>query len=1386
MRFRFAQPRLLRQAFGAVSAILLASCSGGGCSNGCSGTTPLPGGFPKDKAVENAASVRISRPGLDFLEENLPTVVGAAVGGTGGKITFPIPATKVGPQSILGPIEMTANICEGGPAAGKCEAQVDVGKSTFLVDAVKPNAVAVKATIPLQLTDTPVKATFTGGVNITLHIGYGDGTCNKATPVVKPHALPVRVSIPFAEETLAPRNGYTKIDVDNAAIDLSQLDGDQVRICADCSGLGPAENLCNAALNASFVKDTIVDQLKKNLDSQVKSLLGEQLCTVPNPTCPIGSSPDASGKKCVFDANKNKCVPMLLGTDSHVNLGGLLAGISPGTAGALDFGLAAGGQMRPLPGAAAGSDGRTTNGITLSMIGGVIPQPPSKCVPLTEVAVPTGIPVPDEIAPTAAEAAGSPHLKIALAGRFLEYALGSVYNSGVLCLGISSEQVDMLKSSLLSILIPSIKTLTFERGDAAAAITTRPQAPPAVKLGAGTDADPLITLSLPKFAVDFYIWNMDRFVRAFTFQADLTIPVNLQTGKDPVKNPNGGIIPALGDIKVENASVTNTELLTDNPGIIAASLAGLIGGLSKQLLGGGIAPIDLASALAPVGLGLQIDGITKLNKDSDDFLGIFATMAKSAGAATAEARVTARLVSKTVHADKMQLETFDPSARPELVVDAASDLGAKAATEFSWWIDRGTHSAWTRDGHLVIRDDQLLLQGRHVLHVTARQVGLTATESTVPADLPFVIDAVAPFVRVDKQGTKAAIDAWDLVSAPEALVARYRLDGGEFSEFRPVAELAAVEVGAASTIDVEARDEEGNVRSISQDLVRGHADSTLGAVGSGCGCSTPGGAREGGGGWMAIGLGVAGLGLVMLRRRAARSAAMAGFQRVLGTSRAAGVAVSTIGIMAAASQGCSCGGNSDSGTGCGADCNSACAPGQGLGMPGAYTSVARAADGTLWVAGYNDALLDPVNALLYGDLVVGKFDGAKGRVDWQTVDGLPERADGTCAPGANDAWRRGETESGDNVGLWTSIQVSPSGHPMVSFYDATNRRLKFAVEDGGWHVSVLKELPDGDAGRYSKMLIVDGKPVIAYLEYDSYTDKTRSKVVVARATKELPREAADFTFVDAAVVEDNPCMADACAPGSVCVKSSGTCTAPATGCEPACAAGQGCVEVDGKATCSALMGGLTSYPNVFGAYISLAHGPTGLGITAYDRVRGNLIALAESGDGFRQTLLDGETGDRAKNTVVDTGDVGIASSLFIDDGNVWHVSYVNGFDESVRYITMQNGIVGTAEVVDDGTSVDGNPFADGKHVVGDDSVIRVESGVVTILYQDATVGVLRQATGTSTTTGHSWTLRAIPQEGKFAGYFPQFVPGEKSVTNFWRQTDPASATVTGDVSLLTP
>jgi len=845
----------------AALLLIVASCSGGGCSSGCStcGTTPLPGGFPKASTIPNAASVRVTRPGLDFVQENIGTLaekaLGASAGAKPGVVSFAIPPGSGNPK-----------VCSvAAPTPAQCNAELGLGQSKLRVNSLAPNRVKIDGLLPIRIRDLPVS--FTLGLTVKAYVVAADKTqvpgqnlC--AAGLRGSDTLPYKdfrlnVELPLITETRAPRDGYTKVDVDNAIIDIGITKND-VEVCDDtCGGLGICQGFFDTVKDLAF--NTLIDGVK----SQVKTALAGAFCTKPAPTvtpaCPTGSEPDnadlTKATKCVFTGTQ-ECVPSLLGIDGRMDLSKALISFSPGTQGGLDFVLASAGDMNPAPGAAGvpawtprkppvPAEDNNANGISLKMLGGAQPQPTAKCVTVVPNPPPQGIPVPkelegDKITPWPAATPG-PHLGFALAGRYLDHAATSAFNSGVLCLGISTEQVDQLQTGYLSILAPSIKLLAFEQNAAAAAITTRPGAPPKIKLGGGTDVktDPLLTISLPKFAVDFYVFSLDRFVRFFTYTADVTIPVNLQTGKDPKTNPNGGLLPVIGDLTLANASVTNADLLMDDPATVSGGVTGLLGGIIGQFLGGGLKPVDISTALASVGLGLDIPagGIRKLTSGSDDFLAIFANITKAAGTAHEEADTRASIVEKIVHADAMGL-TASRASFPTLRVRVEGI--ASKPTEHTWWVDEGTHSAWSKGSELVVDQDTMILQGKHVLHVSSRVVGDMASEDGTPAELPFVIDTLAPRVEAKRDGARVTVRAIDYVTAESSLVARRRLDDGAWTDWASFDTMASFEADADTSADVEVRDEEGNVGRVSLPLIRGKADSSLAAAGSGCGCRVTG------------------------------------------------------------------------------------------------------------------------------------------------------------------------------------------------------------------------------------------------------------------------------------------------------------------------------------------------------------------------------------------------------------------------------------------------------------------------------------------------------------------------------------------------------------------
>lgn len=878
---------LFRRLLLAVFVLVVAACNGGGCSSGCAscGTTPLPGGFPKAETVPNAGQVRVTRPGLDFVQANVGTLAQKllATNGTGGVMTFDIPKASQSGASVCTP---------ANPVAPQCQAEIDVGNAKLRVNAITPNRVKIDGLLPVRIRDLPVS--FFG---LNTYVVAGDSTkvpnlCAsnlKGSPTFPYKEFPLLVELPLVTETRAPRDGYTKVDVDNAIIDIAITEAD-VEIC---------DNTCGGACQflTDIIKSIAFNSLVGGIKDQIKAALANAFCTRPTPTvepsCPDGSVPNDSdpkiADKCLF-AGTDQCVPALLGVDGRMDLGKALAAFSPGTQGGLDFVLASSGDMSPDPKVTTlptwtprkppvPAEDNNANGISLSLLGGALPQPTTKCVDAVVRPPPQDIPVPaelkgDVITPWPAGTPG-PHVGIALAGRYLDHALLGAYNSGLFCVGVSTEAVAQLSSGTLSLLAPSLKNLTLEQQSAAAAITTRPGAPPKLVLGGGTDvnADPLLALSLEKLSVDFYVFSNDRFVRVFTYTADVTVPINLQTGKTET-NPNGGIVPVIGNLRLANATASNTDhLLFEDAKRLADGVTGLLGGLIGQFLGSGISPIDLQSALASTGLAIDIPagGIRKLTAGSDAFVGIFANLQTAAGTAREESVTRASLLQKTVDAASIGLTTAERARFPKLVVDAAGV--ASRPTEVSWWIDRGTRSVWRPSGTITVDADAMLLQGKHVLYVTSRVVSETATEDATPVAIPFTIDTLAPSLEVRRDGGRALLKAWDFVSPASSLLVRHRVGDAPFGDFAPLDASAAVDgvafvVPEGADADFEVKDEEGNIGTIRLAL-RGRADASL-ATGSGCDCGIgPRGAGSiGGVAFAAIALGLT---VLAARRRARRA-----------------------------------------------------------------------------------------------------------------------------------------------------------------------------------------------------------------------------------------------------------------------------------------------------------------------------------------------------------------------------------------------------------------------------------------------------------------------------------------------------------------------------------
>ena len=200
--------------------------------------------------------------------------------------------------------------------------------------------------------------------------------------------MPFTVTMPIVADTIAPRIGYAKIDPASVTVNVAITSG-MVEVCANCNitylGIN-LDSFCDGLTNG--IVGLAFSALQSTLETQIQTMVQSQLCTKPDTTgaCPVGSALDPTSGNCDYQAQPGTCLPLELGTDGLLNLGSLLSSISYGTTSTLDFSLAGGGTMIPAnaPTAPAGSppdsSGNTPNGLTLGMVGAMVPDPTSACV----------------------------------------------------------------------------------------------------------------------------------------------------------------------------------------------------------------------------------------------------------------------------------------------------------------------------------------------------------------------------------------------------------------------------------------------------------------------------------------------------------------------------------------------------------------------------------------------------------------------------------------------------------------------------------------------------------------------------------------------------------------------------------------------------------------------------------------------------------------------------------------------------------------------------------------------------------------------------------------------------------------------------------------------
>lgn len=1254
--------------------LAMGACGNFGSCGACGSTQPLPGGrLPTDQTVEGGAQIRVTQAGFQKLTSIVPGLINDSFSDG-----FCIPKGSVG-GSFVG-----AEYCYSpqSPCGNACKADVSVnssGTSISVLGNPQRLRVSLQTTVKMNI---PIR----GWAGCALGGCLFEDSCS------------VSVNSPALGGSFDIALG---VRADNGELDLRL---DKINSFS-----------LNLNINGCGILGDIADVAADLLDDIVDSFLGEFILDLLTPT--------------INDLIQS-FLPNPLGIAGMMDIGALMAGVSPGTDGYM--------EARIVPG---GYANLVNNGLSLGVITGLnadedpstrtadLDSEPHLCVP--PITPPDFSAAPYSLPQVARSALGGSTFALQPAGVFggtmdpaadlamgisettLDLAGHHLVTSGGMCLGVGTSLIQQLNVGTIGILVPSLAELQSDKGNDPLLLVTRPQKAVDFTIGDNTAASPALTIHLRNLEVDFYAFIWERYIRAFTL--DLTMNVGINLTFEQMGNGPAVIKPQLVGISSSEVTVKvlNSQFVRETPAHLENVLPSVFD-LVTPLLG------NLPDIQVPTFAGFTLNNLSiqKVVTSEDDFLALFASLGASqvmrtlgehnallADAVRAMDRDLPPLQPKSAGRAKLvDIRTPAPEqiraallsqqdgALPTITFDVERYDSLGRELEWSWNINGGLWRPYTSASPLVITDKAFAWQGKYVIGLKSRVKGDYRTVSE-EIRTPVVIDSVGPNIFVDKarwDGDQLKVPVWDIVDGKDVEIAfGYPGDDAPATDWMPAREASLARASAQllgqkhdGTVAVFARDESGNVAIALVAPFHGQAGE------AGCNCQTTGAPGAG----SLILLGLVGLGLFG-RRRTMRARCLRLVKRA-ANSRAVRTAGMFVGMVAVSSlvPGCSCGEPAAQACETAADCSpDLCSVGElpfcidntcvcsddiPPGRIGPYSAVATGG-GVIWVSAY---------ASSHGDLVVAQATG--GRIPneaWEWVDGVPDGP--VVVP--DSKIRGGIADPGPDVGLYTSIAVSPDGTPYVSYFDRDTASLKLAVRAGGtWQTSVVEtgtsQIDPGNGGSlvgmYTSITLRsdDGRPGIAYLAHVADADGPRAEVRYAAAQVAVPTGPGDWQVwtVDTAPIPEDP---DEIYP---------------------------------------LPGGL-------GLFVDSARDPMTQApvVVYYDRTNGDL----------KLSRFDPNTGQFGTPVVLDGTngvDAGWSPTVQVDDSGVAHVAYVSATGDNLMYTTDAPNA--KKELIDDGyrivgMTVDGLPKPE-FHFVGDDaSIVLPPGGQPIVVYQDATTQELRLA-----------------------------------------------------------
>ncbi|MEW6430695.1 MAG: hypothetical protein AB1730_04230 [Myxococcota bacterium] len=806
--------------------VFAASCSGTGA--GCAAMTPIPGGRYQGLKNDNAVNIRLSANGINYLNSNWQTLVGAFA--PGNTLNLPVNCMT---QSIpvLGNVAI-ADMGTPGCNAESCGRMDGVCNTTGPKADAPANVVATVtgfSLIPQPPDRLQASVQLTVDTNAVLLASESDNFSACAflsrfkcsvrfnTRATTPNDNRIRATMKFTIDTKWDKllafevTNFTGSDVCGASGAPPPPDCLQPTDIS-LSGANTCGDIYCGLADLDVVKTTLLQLISPLLQDQIRSIIGDQTCQPCMATADCPKSTDGNNTQavctnelCMDPGPGGRCVPRFLGVEGRISLGAVLGSFGAPADAQMDLSLA------------AGSSVTVDQGATFGTRVGVQPVKVASCVP------PAAAPAMANVAAPNFDAEATPgsqyHVGLGLSSNFLNVAFHAAHQAGALCLQLSSDNVGLLNTGLFKTFLPSLGRLATRDGkDAPMMVVLRPARPPQVTVGQGTydpvtkkPIKPLLLLTLPELSIDFYAMIDDRQVRLFTLTADISLPLSLIfEGCDKVT-------PAIGDLKmlISNIRTANSEMLAEDPQVLADLVPAIIG-LAEPAVASGLSGFSLP-ALGSFKLKVnEVKGLGNIaGTEAYNHLGLYAQLkgVNEMCAVSAPRLAVSLKASKMPLAAQMRATGKNELPWPEAIlhVEAAGKAGTP---EFSVRVDSGL---WTefhpaRGDELVVSHPRFLLQGTHVIEVRARVAedphGITSAEK-----VGFVVDWEPPEVSLSAQRDRDLLEvtARDVVSAQGTLEYAYRVGDGPVSDFGAAREIRLSAVEQQGGVTVLVRDELGNV-----------------------------------------------------------------------------------------------------------------------------------------------------------------------------------------------------------------------------------------------------------------------------------------------------------------------------------------------------------------------------------------------------------------------------------------------------------------------------------------------------------------------------------------------------------------------------------------------